>query len=105
MSKSKTPADCQKVQVKVTYTEVFFLLDYCSIVTESIFTSLTPIYFSSLDTQEHSWSRLQNTTNNGHKLWPFFSHFEIFLAKIVKNMILRNTRVSISEKGIDCVLL
>ena len=35
----------------------------------------------------------------------FFPHFEIFPTKIVKNMILRNTMVSISEKEIDCVLL
>ena len=35
----------------------------------------------------------------------FFSHFEIFPTEIVKNMILRNTRVRISEKGIDIALL
>ena len=37
-----------------------FLLDCYSTVTGSISTSLTLIYFSSLGTQEHSWSRLQN---------------------------------------------
>ena len=37
-----------------------FLLDCYSTVTGSILTSLTLIYFSSLGTQEHSWSRLQN---------------------------------------------
>ena len=35
----------------------------------------------------------------------FSPHFEIFLTRIVKNMILRNTMVSISETEIDCVLL
>ena len=38
----------------------FFLLDYYSTVTGSILTSLALIYFSSLGTQEHSWSLLQN---------------------------------------------
>ena len=37
-----------------------FLLDCYFTVTGSILTSLTLIYFSSLGTQEHSWSRLQN---------------------------------------------
>ena len=37
--------------------------------------------------------------------YGLFSHFEIFPTKIVRNMILRNTRVSISEEGLDCVLL
>ena len=84
----------------------FSLLDYYSTLTGSILTWLTMIYFSSLGTLEHSRSRTKNTSNKQWRwIMALIPYLKIFPTKIVKNMILKNTRVSISEKGIDCVLL